>query len=65
MISNSERGYKAALQEFWDRYGDADIIALSYVRKALDCPVIKTEDAPDHLKYRFIKATFNMGEILS
>ena len=42
---NSERGYKAALQE----YGDADMIALSYVREALDWPVLKTEDASDHL----------------
>ena len=51
--------------EFWDRYGDADIIALSYVRKALDCPVMKTENAPDHLLIIFIKQTFNMGEMLS
>ena len=42
---DSKRGYKAVLQEFRDRYGDADIIAQSYVKKALDWPIIETEGA--------------------
>ena len=32
---DSERGYKAALQEFRDRYGYADIIAQSYVKQKI------------------------------
>lgn len=32
---NSERGYKAALQEFRDRYGDAVVIAQHYVKETL------------------------------
>ena len=33
------------MQEFRDRYGDADIIDQSYVKKALDWPIIETEGA--------------------
>ena len=40
---DSERGYKAALKEFRDKYGDTDVIAQSYnIKKALDWPIIKT-----------------------
>ena len=42
---DSERGYNAALKEFRDRYGDTDVIAQSYIKKALDWPIIKTDDA--------------------
>ena len=42
---DSERGFRAVLQKFRDRYGDADVIAKTYAYKALNWPVIKTEDA--------------------
>ncbi|XP_062567166.1 CAP-Gly domain-containing linker protein 1-like [Saccostrea cucullata] len=44
---DAERGYKAALEELKDRYGDPDIIAQAYVKKALDWPVVKQENAKD------------------
>lgn len=30
---NAESGYKTALEEFKDRYGDSDVIAQAYVKK--------------------------------
>lgn len=38
-------GYVAARKEFQDRYGDPEIVAQAYVRKALDWPVIKPENS--------------------
>lgn len=42
---DAERGYKAALEELKDRYGDPDIIAQAYVKKALDWPPVKPDSA--------------------
>ncbi|XP_061191629.1 uncharacterized protein LOC133199818 [Saccostrea echinata] len=42
---NAEGGYKAALDEFKDRYGDPDIVAQAYVRKALNWSSIKQDNA--------------------
>ncbi|CAG2192599.1 unnamed protein product [Mytilus edulis] len=36
-------GYTAALNEFKDRYGDPDIIAHSYVQRAMNWPFIKAD----------------------
>ena len=33
---NAEAGYKAAFDEFKDRYGDPDVIAQDYVKRALN-----------------------------
>lgn len=42
---DAERGYKAELEELKDRYGDPDIIAQAYVKKALDWPPVKPDSA--------------------
>lgn len=42
---DAERGYKAAPEELKDRYGDPDIIAQAYVKKALDWPPMKPDNA--------------------
>ncbi|XP_063608232.1 uncharacterized protein LOC134782618 [Penaeus indicus] len=41
---NPERGYEAALKELEDCYGNNDVVAQAYIRKALDWPVIKGND---------------------
>ncbi|XP_062566787.1 uncharacterized protein LOC134229094 [Saccostrea cucullata] len=42
---NAESGYKAAMDEFKDRYGDPDIVAQAYVKKALNWSSIKQDNA--------------------
>lgn len=41
---NSEAGYNASIKEFEERCGDADILAHSYVKRALDWPIINQDD---------------------
>lgn len=41
---NAEIGFKATLKEFKERYGDPDVVANSYVKRALDWPFIKGDD---------------------
>jgi len=41
---DAKAGYMAALDEFKDRYGDSDVIAQAYVKKALDWPIIKPDN---------------------
>ena len=41
---NAEAGYKAALNEFKDRYGDPDVIAQAYVKSALNWQAIKQDN---------------------
>jgi hypothetical protein len=38
-------GYAAVIKEFEMRYGDPDVIAAAYVKRALDWPSIKADDA--------------------
>lgn len=40
-----EQGYRAILREFQDRYGDPNVIAQEYVKKALGWPEIKADNA--------------------
>ena len=40
----AETGFRAALEELTDRYGNPDVIAAKYVRKALEWTVIKAEN---------------------
>ncbi|VDI00949.1 Hypothetical predicted protein [Mytilus galloprovincialis] len=42
---DAKKGYEAALEEFNDRYGDPDVIAHAYVKRALDWSVIKPDNA--------------------
>ncbi|XP_052237805.1 uncharacterized protein LOC127849123 [Dreissena polymorpha] len=42
--SPAETGYKAAFKEFEERYGDADVIAQTYIKKALDWSIIKADN---------------------
>jgi len=44
-------GYQAALDEFKDRYGDPDVIAHSFVKKALDWPLIKQDNSKELDEY--------------
>ena len=41
---NAEAGYKAALDEFKDRYGDPDVIAQAYVKRALNWQTVKQDN---------------------
>ena len=41
---NAESGYKAALDEFKDRYGDPDVIAQAYVKRALNWQTVKQDN---------------------
>ncbi|XP_060603364.1 uncharacterized protein LOC132756335 [Ruditapes philippinarum] len=40
---NERVGYNATMKEFEDRYGDPDIVANSYVKKALEWPIVKDD----------------------
>jgi hypothetical protein len=40
---NARVGYNATMKEFEDRYGDPDVVAKSYVKKALEWPVVKDD----------------------
>ena len=42
---NAEGGYNAALNEFEDRYGDPDVVAQAYVKKALGWHTIKPDNS--------------------
>ncbi len=42
---NAERGYVAALEEMEERYGDVDVVAQAYVKRAMDWPVVKQGSA--------------------
>ena len=42
---NAEMGFNAALAEFKERYGDPDVIAYEYVKRALDWPQIKSDNS--------------------
>nr|XP_034339443.1 uncharacterized protein LOC105341007 [Crassostrea gigas] len=42
---DAERGYLQALDELKDRYGDPDVVAHTYVKKALDWPAIKPDNS--------------------
>ena len=41
---DAETGYTASMNELQDRYGEPDVIANSFVRKALDWPVVKQDN---------------------
>ena len=42
---NAKQGYKAALKELDERYGDVNVIVNAYVQKALNWPIIKGDNA--------------------
>lgn len=42
---DAERGYLQALDELKDRYGDPDVVAQTYVKKALNWPAIKPDNS--------------------
>lgn len=46
-------GYKAAMRELEDRYGDSEGIANAYIKKALDRPLIKGDDAKGLEEFSF------------
>ncbi|XP_077982843.1 uncharacterized protein LOC144437710 [Glandiceps talaboti] len=42
---NSDIGYSKAMEELKTRYGDPEVVAAAYIKKALNWPAIKSDDA--------------------
>ncbi|XP_014672653.1 PREDICTED: uncharacterized protein LOC106813111 [Priapulus caudatus] len=42
---DARQGYQAAMKELEERYGDVEVIANAFIRKALTWPTIKADDA--------------------
>ncbi|XP_037789362.1 uncharacterized protein LOC119584787 [Penaeus monodon] len=77
MSMNPEQGYKAAMKELEDCYGNNDAVAQAYIKKALDWPVIeemickydtlsmdsvKTLENQDNMRKLVTKLPYNMQE---
>ena len=61
----AEIGFRAAMDELSNRYGNSDVIAAKYIRQALDWPIIKIENAKalDEFSIFMTEIDYAMGNL--